>query len=114
RRKRVSSDAARARTASSSFAAPSVRFATTSTSFTGSASSSFAGRPRDARACTRGGGGRWGEDPVHGAGDAVLVRTAHDGRYAVEVEHGRRRADLPLQGQPAPRVGHGPRAASPA
>src|SRR3954465_2627686 len=52
------------------------------------------------------------EDPVHRARDAVLVGTADHGRHPVEVEEGWRRGDLPLQGEGAPRVGGGERAAA--
>ena len=55
--------------------------------------------------------GRRREDAVHRARDAVLVGAADDGWYPVEVEDRRRRGDLPLERHPAPRVGHGARAA---
>ena len=44
------------------------------------------------------------EDAVHRAGDAVLVRAADDRRDGVEVEDRRRRGDLPLERERAPRV----------
>src|SRR5580658_2086432 len=116
RRKRTSPEAARSRTASSSFTPPSVRLAITRTSFTGSASSSLtwyslAWHRRDARAGSDRGGGRR-EDAVDGAGDAVLIRTADDRRNAVEVEDRRRRGHLPLECHAAPGVGWGLRPAT--
>ena len=45
------------------------------------------------------------EDAVHRAGHAVLVRPADDRRDGVEVEDRRRRGDLPLERERAPRVG---------
>ena len=54
------------------------------------------------------------EDAVHRAGDAVLVGAADDRRDRVEVEDRRRRGDLPLERQRAPRVGRGARPAAPA
>src|ERR1019366_2066760 len=104
RRKRTSPDAARARTASSSFFPPSVRLATTRTSLTGFPLRSFAWRPDDARTGS-GRGGRRREDAVDRAGHAILVRTADDRREAVEVEDRGRRGHLPLERQPPPRVG---------
>src|SRR6185437_13871145 len=80
---RAGSSFARARRASNSLPPPSVRLATTKTSLT--TPSSSARLPQHAA----GGGGRRGEDPVHGARHAVLVRTAHHRRHAVEVEHRR-------------------------
>ena len=60
------------------------------------------------------GRGRRREDAVHGARHAVLVGSADDRRDAIEVEDRRRRGDLPLERQRAPRVGHRARAAAPA
>src|SRR5205807_6811989 len=58
--------------------------------------------------------GGWLEDPVHGPWNAVLVGAADDRRHRIEVEDRRRRGDLPLERQPAPRVRGGPWAAPPA
>ena len=51
--------------------------------------------------------------PCTAPGNAVLVRPADDGRDRVEVEDRRRRRDLPLERERAPRVGLGARAAAP-
>src|SRR3954453_13520512 len=53
------------------------------------------------------------EDPVPRAGPAVLIRPADDGRDVVEVEDRRRRGDLPLERERAPRVRRRPCAAAP-
>src|SRR5438046_1995701 len=85
RRKLTSPAAARPRTASSSFAPPTVRLATTRTSLMRSAPASLALRSRQARAGAdrrR----RWCEDAVFRSRHAVLVGAADDRGHAVEVE----------------------------
>src|SRR5437588_11732885 len=110
RRTRTSPEEARSRTASSSFAPASVRFATTRTSLT--ARSLPRRRPyHRARARRR---SRWSEHPVHRAGHAVLVRPADDRGHAVEVEDRRRRGHLPLERHPAPWVCDRDRSSAPA
>src|ERR1700731_1675543 len=101
----------RARTVSSSLRPPSVSFATTRISVIGG---SFPGRHRDAAGGTRPDLGATAEDAVHRAGHAVLVRPADDRRGRVEVEDRRRRRDLPLERQRAPRVRDRARTAAPA
>src|SRR3954447_27051978 len=100
------------RTRSSSFWPPTVWFATMSTFLkTGSLLPGCGGdRAR----------GRWSglpgllEDAVHRARDAVLVRPADHRGNGGEVEDRRRRGDLPLQREGAPRVGLRARPAPPA
>src|SRR5690349_15748391 len=58
-------------------------------------------------------GMRRAEDRVPRTGDAVLVRVADDLRDLVEVEDRRRRADLPLERERAPRVALGDLAVPP-
>src|SRR6202020_3450560 len=94
----------------------------TRTSFMPTLLCSFARRSDESRtwtAATRAGRSRsrlrrWRERAVHGAGHAVLVWTADDGRQLVEVEDRRRRGDLPLDRHAAPRVLHRARTATPA
>src|SRR4051812_49728138 len=91
--------AARSLTTSSSFAPASVSLATTKMVLMSSGSSSLGGwLGVGARRGRLGLGRRRGpEDAVHRTGYAVFVGAAHDGRDLVEVEHRRRRGDLPLQ-----------------
>src|SRR5436309_3399548 len=100
----------------SSFWPPSVSLATTRMIFTrwGSYRSrgrlavcGGAGRGREVRRA------RGPEDAVHGARDAVLVRSADDRRHLVEVEHWRWGGDLPLERERPPRVRDRPRTAAP-
>src|SRR3954447_10265881 len=106
---RMSSSAACSRMRSSSGAPPRVSFATTRIVFMRCLPASVRGRVL-ARPDGLGDLGAALEDPVHGAADAVLVRASDDGGDVVEVEDGRWRRDLPLEGERPPRVRRGARA----